>query len=410
MKTANLVIIGGGVIGTAIASSLARDIKNIVLIEKEGIAAQASGSNYGIVDHPRTLGFEYEMMSRTLKLYDDLVDNHFDVDIELEKVGGLKVGFSPAQKKALEWYCRTEQEMGIPLTMLNAREVKELEPNLNPEITSAIFCAADTQINPYMTVMGFANLAKRRGAEILSGTEVYNINIQDGKVVSVETSAGTIQTEAVIISAGYKSRAIAKTAGIDLPIFPQRLQSLVTEPKEKLLTRIIQGMWDLSDEDAETNPRVALEYDFEITGTTEDDLPKAEVEDTIFAFLKPTISNTIVLGTTSEFVGEDRRTTPRGLSAIIRETLKICPALSSAQIIRTWSALIPYTFDSKPILGKVPEIPGLYIAAGHPHAMSHAPTVGEIFSELFTNENNLSEFAKFILNETRITRFSSYHI
>jgi len=179
----------------------------------------------------------------------------------------------------------------------------------------------------------------------------------------------------------------------------------VTEPMDKLLTRIIQGARELSDKDAEEHPEYALEYDYAISGTTEEDLPKMEVERTIFAFLKPTVSGTIVLGTTSEFVGRDRRVTPRGLSGIMKETLKICPALSTSKIIRAWAALIPYTFDSKPILGKVPEISGLFMAAGHPHACSHAPAVGEVFVELFTKENSMCELSKFILEETSITRF-----
>ena len=94
------------------------------------------------------------------------------------------------------------------------------------------------------------------------------------------------------------------------------------------------------------------------------------------------------------------------ISAIIKETQKICPALANTHIIRTWAALIPYTFDSKPILGNVPDVSGLYIAAGHPHAMSHAPAVGEVFTELIMNEDSMSESAKFIFEQACLTRFN----
>jgi len=406
MKTANVVIVGGGIVGSAIASSLSREMDGVLLLEKEGIAAQASGSNYGMAwIQPRTPGFEYRIASRSLEIYDDLVENHFDLDIEYEKAGGLTVGFTPAQKKAIDWYCKRKHEMGIPVRMIDGKEVADLEPNLNPGITSAVYCEKDTQLNPYLTTMAFADLAKKRGTEILSGTAVHKINLKSGRVASVDTSAGNIETQAIIIANSYLSRQLAQTVNLDIPIFPQRLQSLVTEAVEKLLTRIIQGARELSDEDAENHPEYALEYDYAITGTTEEDLPKMDVERTIFAFLKPTISGTIVLGTTNEFEGMDRRTTPRGLSGIIKETLKICPALANMHIIRTWAGLIPYTFDSKPILGKIPEIPGLYIAAGHPHAFSHAPTVGEVFAELFTKGNHMSEFAQFVLTEASINRF-----
>ncbi|MCL2388364.1 MAG: FAD-binding oxidoreductase, partial [Defluviitaleaceae bacterium] len=281
--------------------------------------------------------------------------------------------------------------------------------NLSREITASIYCDKDIQINPYMTVMAYSNLAKRRGAEILSGTEVFGINMEAGKIVSVETSAGVIATSLVIVANGYMSRPLVRPLGINLPIFPQRLESLVTEPSEKLLTRTIHGMRYLTAEEAETDPQSALEYEYKVDAVEDEaDLPKIDVEDTIFAFLKPTMSGTMVLGTTSEFVGIDRRTTPRGLSAIIKESVKICPKLANANIIRTWAALIPFTFDSKPILGKVPDFEGLYIAAGHPHAMSHAPAVGEAFAELFFNENNLSERSNFIFEQTSITRFPNW--
>ena len=409
IKTANVIIVGGGVVGTAIAAALANDISGVVLVEAEGISAQASGANYGIVDYPCTPGFTYESQTRSLDLYEELVSEHFDIDIEHELVGGIRVGFTPAQCKAVEWYCRTRQEHGIPIQKLDSKQVRELEPNLSPEIATAIYCDKDVQLNPYLTVMAFANLAKNRGAKILNGTKVTKINMEKGKMASVETTAGTISTKTVIVANGYMSRPLLHPLGINLPIFPQRLESLVTEPSEKLLTRTIHGMRYLTDDEAEKDPQSALEYEYKVEAVEDEaDLPKEEVEDTIFAFLKPTLSGTVVLGTTSEFAGIDRRTTPRGLSAIIKETLKICPALVNANIIRTWAALIPFTFDSKPILGEVPDFPELYIAAGHPHAMSHAPAVGEVFAQLFAGENSMSDITKFMLKETAISRFPNW--
>lgn len=405
-RTANTVVIGGGIIGTAVAAFLAEKMDKVILIERHGISSQASGSNYGMVwIQPRTPGFEITIARRSQELYDNLIANEFDIDIEYEKVGGLTVGFTEAQNKAIELYCQRKQEDGIPVQKIDGNIVKELEPNLSKDITSAIYCEQDAQLNPYLTTMAFSNLARRRGAEIMTETEVVGINSKYGKIYSIDTSKGTIFTDVVVCCAGCWSRKIAATAGVDIPIYPQRLQSLVTEPLEKLLTRTIQGARDLSDEDAIEHPEYALDFDFEISGDTEEDLPKIEVEDSIFAFIKPTLSGTVVLGTTNEFVGFDKRTTPRGMSAIIKEVTKICPILKNAKIIRTWAGLIPYTFDSRPILGKVEEVGGLYIAAGHPHAFSHAPTVGEILTTLITDEKLLDDRASMILNYAAINRF-----
>lgn len=408
MKTANAVIIGGGIVGTAIAAYLSEELDKVVLIEKEEIAAQASGCNYGMVwIQPRTPGFEFKIASHSQELYEKLINEEFDIDIEYEKVGGLTVGFTKSQFKAMQWFCKKKADAGIPVKMIESREVLKMEPNLNPDICGAIYCEDDAQLNPYLTVMAFANLARKRGAEIITGESVDRINVENGRVVSVDTSIGEIQTDRVILCAGYASGKIGRTAGIDVPVFPQRLQSLVTEPVAPLLTRIVQGARPLDEKDAEEHPEYALEFDFAEAGSSEEDLPSLEVEDTIFAFLKPTVSGTVVLGTTNEFVGEDRRTTPRGMAAIMKEVVKICPALENTKIIRTWAGLIPYTFDSKPILGKVTDIRGLYMATGHPHAFSHAPALAESMTELIMDEKNMSELSKYIFDTAGINRFET---
>lgn len=405
-RKADAVVIGGGIVGSAITAFLAEKMDRVILVEREGIASRASGSNYGMAwIQPRRPGFELEIAQRSIEIYHDFMENQFDIDIEWEAVGGLTVGTTPSQAKAIKWYCDQKNKMGVPVENIDGKEVLELEPNLTKDVTGAVYCKYDNQLNPMATTLAFANLARRRGAEIHSGVVADRVVIEKDRVTGVETSVGRIETPKVVIAAGCWSRFLCRDAGIEIPVFPQRLQSLVTEPMDRLLTRTIQGSRDLTDEEAETHPELALDFDFPSTGDTEDDLPKQEVEDTIFAYLKPTVSGTIVLGTTNEFAGYDRRTTTRGLSAIMKACVRLCPGLDNTNIIRTWAALIPFTFDSRPILGGIDEVEGMYIATGHPHAFSHAPTVGEIFGTLLTDPRSLNDFQKDILAKASFSRF-----
>ncbi len=143
-KTADTIVIGGGIVGSAIAAFLAAEMNKVLLIEKEGIASRASGSNYGMAwIQPRTPGFEFDIARRSLQIYDDYIENKFDIDIEYERVGGLTIGTTDAQAKAIKWYCDRKQEAGIPVRMIDGKEVLELEPNLTPETRGAIYCEND---------------------------------------------------------------------------------------------------------------------------------------------------------------------------------------------------------------------------------------------------------------------------
>jgi glycine/D-amino acid oxidase-like deaminating enzyme len=397
IKTANAVIIGAGVIGTSITSFLSEKMEKVVLIDREGVATRASGSCYGMIwTQLRKPGTELNITRRTYELYDELIQNHFKIDVELEKLGGLTVGLTDAQYLAMDSFVKERRALGMPIMRIDGKETRELEPNLSKEVKGAVYCKEDMQINPYKTVMAFAELARRRGAEILTGTEAHRINVKNGKVKSVETSAGIIETEKVVVSAGAWSRLLVKDLGIDLPIYPQRQQSLVTEPREKLLYRTMQAARELSEEDAINHPEYLLECSHPVEGHEEKDLPQIqqEVEETVFPYLKPTVSGTVVLGCTFEYAGYDRRTSIRGISAVMETTARICPKLKDAQIIRTWADFTPYTFDFVPIYGKRKDYEGLYIAAGHPHAFSHAPAVGEMFATLLTDEKSLNAFGR----------------
>lgn len=376
-KTAEVVIIGGGVVGCSLAAELSKRVRNVVLVERNGISSQASGANFGMVwIQTRFPGYDVTMVRKSKEIYEGLIENEFDLDIEYETVGGLTVGYTESQLKAMKWQCKRKQGYGFPLAMLDREDTLRLEPNLSSDVVGSIFCGEDAQLNPYHTTMAFANLARRRGAEINQYTEVTGIEISNNKVSAVITDRGKISTSIVINAAGCWAGIIGKMVDVNVPIFPQRLQAVVTEPMPQLVRRVIQVTRDITEEEALENPERATGFAFEYGGEqTAENLPKLPVEETIFTYLKPTLSGTTGVGTTNEFVGYNKTTTAEGISAMLKGAARICPALKHANIIRSWANLVPFTYDGLPIIGEVEGVEGFVMAAGHAHAMSHAPAL-----------------------------------
>jgi len=385
-KTANVVIIGGGVIGCSLACFLATRIKDVVLLEKNQINSEASGANFGMVWlQSRPPGFDLNMTRRCQKLYDELISEDFDIDIEYEKKGGMTVYFNENQLKVMAALCKQKQKFGVPISIIDRADTLALEPNLSQNVLGAMFCGEDVHLNPLMTTLAFARLAIRRGVTIYTDTEVTGIEVLNGEVTAVQTNRGEISCPIVVNAAGAWARKIANMVGIDLPVFPQRLQALVTEPFQKLLNRVIQGAREISKEDVD-NPEKANSFAFEFNGKqTEENLPKVPIEDSIFTFVRPTKSGTIVIGTTSEFVGYNHSVTPTALSLMTQKAVELFPRLKNANIIRTWANFVPFTYDALPVLGKVEGVDGLIMATGHAHGVAHAPATAEVLTQLIVD-------------------------
>lgn len=382
-NTADAVIVGGGIVGCAIAAELAKDLDNVVLIERNHIETFASSANFGMVWlQTRFPGYDTKMSRMSQEVYERYIaDNVFDLDIEYEKKGGLTIAFSDLQLEVMRNQCAQKQKEGTNMYVIGREETLDLEPFLNKDLVGSIFCPDDARVNPMLATMAFANLARKRGATIYENTEVLSIDVENNKIKRVNTSQGSILTQFAVNCAGTWARNIAAMAGVDLPVFPQRLQALVTEPLPHILNnRIIQVARDIEEG---MDPEKATGFMFEFTGEqVEENLPQLPVEETIFTYIQQTLSDTVAIGTTSEFVGHDIRTTPIALTAMLRGAVRVCPALAKANIIRTWASIVPFTFDGMPFVGKVDKVQGLILAAGHGHAMCHAPALAPQIAKL----------------------------
>jgi len=395
------VVIGGGVIGTSLAYFLQRNGIRVILLERSGLASEASGSNYGMVwQQTRLPGLDLTMARRSLDLYEELVGEAFDIDIEYEKAGGMTVFTSPLQVEVMKKVLPERQALGIPVRLISPKECLDLEPNLTRDVLGATFCPEEAQLNPMKTTLAFAKAARRLGARILPETPVTRIRIRDGRVLGLSTPKGDFSAGIVIIAAGAWASEVGKMAGINVKVWPQRLQSMVTEPLEHLISRTLQGGRQVSQEDL-NHPDAVFSFAVEMTEKpTEDNLPRAPLCDSVFPYLKPTRNGNIVIGTTSEFVGYDKRTSIEAQHLIARGAIKLLPALEKACIIRSWSNFVPFTFDSLPLIGEVPWVKGLFLCCGHAHALAHAPATAEAVTQLICDGHSAID-----LSEADVTRY-----
>ena len=221
MKT-DVVIIGGGVIGTAIARELSRFNINIILIEKEDdVAMGTSKGNSGIIhagynDDFRTLKGRLNIKSNPR--FDKLCQ---DLKVRFKRIGSLVVGFTEEDLKRLRELKKNGEKNGLEnLEIIRGPKLFELEPNLNPQAKYALYAPSAGIISPYKFTIALADNAVINGVKVLLETEAKDIRIKEKQVYGVVTNRGLIETRIVINAAGLHADEIAEAAGDNFKINP----------------------------------------------------------------------------------------------------------------------------------------------------------------------------------------------
>ena len=235
-----------------------------------------------------------------------------------------------------------------------------MEPSLSEGIRGCTYSPLDGQVNPIALALAFLRGAEEKGARIFPHTGVKGFSLQSDRIVNVTTAAGTIETRTVVNAAGVHAPEIGRMLGVEIPIKPRRGQLVVTEACAPLLRR---GLLSAKYLAAKYNPGLAETGQLGVS-------------------LEQTKTGGFLLGSTREFVGFDRRTTGSALQRIAVQTSKILPALRDLRVIRAFAGLRPSTPDGLPILGPVPHVQGLFMAAGHEgDGIALSPITGQIIAE-----------------------------
>jgi sarcosine oxidase subunit beta len=166
----------------------------------------------------------------------------YEGDIEFHQGGYLIVAATEKVDAQFKKNVALQNSLGIPSVYLTPKEAKEIIPYMDEtKIISATFCQRDGHLNPFHTTQAFANAAQRLGVEFMKYTEVTGIKVENGKVAGVQTDKGFISAPIVVDAAGGYSKVIGDMAGVDIPVYAERHQILVTEPVNQLQGPMFMG-------------------------------------------------------------------------------------------------------------------------------------------------------------------------
>lgn len=366
---ADVVIIGAGIIGTAIAYHLARHQAHrkapyrpqVTVVESGDIASGSSGACDGLVFlQSKKPGIHLELAMESRRRFHRLAQD-LPVPIEYISTGGMVVAESEAEMAAMAQFVEAQQAIGLDVTLLNADGARRLEPHLSAKIAGATHSPLDGQVNPIALTLGFARGAMARGVQFLTGTRAHGIETSAGRVSAVVTNAGRIDTDLVVNAAGAHAAEIGALVGLTVPVKPRRGQIIVTEAHPPLVRRCMIS-----------SKYIAAKYD-----------PKLAKGDGGGISIEQTENGNFLLGSTREFVGFDKGTTIDGLHRIAAKTARILPVLEGLKVIRAFAGLRPFTPDGLPILGPVAAVPGFVMAAGHEgDGIALSPITGALIAQI----------------------------
>ena len=354
----HILIIGGGVIGTAIAYYLTKQQATVTLVEAGDLASGSSSACDGcIFMQSKKPGIHLRLAMESLKQFKTL-QRELETDIEFRQTGGLVVIESESEYRAMEKFAATQQSIGLDVRLLPPPALFKKEPLLSPALLGATYSPLDAQVNPINLTLGFALAAKKNHAKIMTRTRVKELLVSGNRVTGVATENGEIRADIVVNAAGSMAGLIDGPA---VPVRPRRGQIVVTHAGKPVLSHcLISAKY------------IAAKYDPELAGTAGQGIS-----------MEQSVNGNLLLGSTREFVGYDRQTTIGGIKKIIRNTVAVLPALEDFQVIRAFAGLRPYTPDGLPILGPVKSLDGLIMAAGHEgDGIALSPITGYLMAQM----------------------------
>jgi len=378
MHADELIVVGGGLVGAAIAYGAARAGSTVTLLDQGDVAHRASRGNFGLVwvqskgdKLPRYARWSRDAVTLWPALAKELLELT-GVDVALEQHGGFWIGFSDAEMEARDAMLKRINRFtgGIPHEMLNHSELKARLPAIGPSVAGGSFCPLDGHANPLKLLHALHAGLKARGARVVSSVDIATVNHQrrTGIFEARSVDGQTWRAPRIVLAAGLGNKDLAKQVGLHAPVEPNRGQVLITERLKPFLPY-------------PTN--------------------KA----------RQTQEGSVQLGYSVEDVGLDDGTTVSAIEWIARRAVDTFPLLSSVRLVRAWGALRVMTPDGLPIYQESAACPGAFVATSHSGvslAAAHAQIIGPWMAGVDAAPDGFGEFAgERFLDASR--SFSSAH-
>jgi glycine/D-amino acid oxidase-like deaminating enzyme len=356
----DVLVVGGGILGCCVAYFLARDGVDVVVIDRHDLNHQASGSNAGSLH----VQMESARANRTDPAYVAAIDRslfvfaegvkawqrlapELDRDVELRISGGLMVAETEAELRGLEAKTERERAQGLEVDVITATEVRAVAPYLSERVIGAAYCPQEGKINPAIATPSLVRAAERLGARFRRQCELVALS-PETRGFTATTRQGAIRCHRVVNAAGAWANAVTEMVGVHLPTSRRPLHMNVTETTTPLVGHLLQH----------ASRRLTLK--------------QAEAGNVLIGGAWPAGLHAIT-----------------GEATVLRATTEsnlwvathLIPALGHLRLMRTWTAFNIIVEDANPILGKVPRVPGFYMAVPANSGYTNGPIYGQLVAE-----------------------------
>ncbi|WP_213881671.1 FAD-binding oxidoreductase [Pseudomonas sp. dw_358] len=349
----DIIIIGGGIMGTASAFFLNQRGQRVLLLERGLVGQHASGTNFGNVRRQGRYLPQLALANRSRALWGRLPELIGD-DLEFLPTGHIRVCYRPEELQGLQDYANAPEARELGLRIYQGTGMRRRYPWLGPEVLAASHAPFDGHANPRLAAPAFARAARRNGVDLRENVEITRID-KVGSGFEVHSTAGEVFTAPqVLVTAGAWGGKLSSQFGEPVPMLTRGPQMAVTEP---------------------------LPYVFkEVVGVS------SKVNDEVIYFRQIPRGNVIFGGcyrTLPDLDSLRSAAAPQALPLQMERLRRLAPALARAHVIRTWSGVEGYVEDDRPIMGRSSQVEGLFYAFGFSgHGFQLGPGVGDVMAEL----------------------------
>jgi sarcosine oxidase subunit beta len=375
MADSEVIVIGGGIAGTSAAYHLAEHGRNVTLLERGEIASEASGVNAGGIG---ALGWghipnlESHLTMGSLEIFRDL-QLRLGYDIEFRASGALQAIQNAVQYEYARDYVLSLKSRGYSLELLTVNESRGLEPGLNPELAGAVYSPLRAQADPRKATGSLASAAAHLGAQVLTGRDVTGITRLADGTFRVACPGEVHNAKQLVLAAGAWCGPLGEMLGIRIPIVPVRGQMWATEP---LPPRVFHS---LSSVESSQHWKTSLGGDDSAPPELTHKGPRRV---TRHLYGRQTRDGEIIFGGDRQMAAYDKTIDDNGIEVNFGQAAEVLPFLGRHSISRTWSGLMPFSLDGKPIIGKIPQTDGLYIVSGLASSgFGRGPMAGKLIAD-----------------------------
>lgn len=350
---ADVIVVGGGIMGAASAFFLRRRGRSVILLERGLVGQQASGTNFGNVRRQGRFLPQLPLANRSRAIWGRL-NELLGEDAEFLATGHIRVCYRDQQVGVLEKYAEEARTYGLDLEMIGRNALRERFPFIGPEAVAGSYAPNDGHANPRLAAPAFGRAAARNGARVFENTEIVFVEKNGEDFLVSATDGRQFRAPALLITAGAWGTQLSSQFGEPVPQFVHGPQMGVTEPLPYRITPVLGVSTTIPEEVVYLRqiPRGNVIFGGGNRGPAYPDLRRAYV-------------------------------LPGNTMNQLPQLQRLVPALANVNIIRVWSGIEAYLPDDRPVIGPSSRIPGLHYAFGFcGHGFQLGPGVGDTMAEL----------------------------